>query len=599
VAGRLTGLSFLLLLCACVTTEARTLENPQQKVAGPAKVDPRPLGYAGRPRSETRKDAAESYLDAWEYERADFEPTPDRWRIGLPRWDRTPVPSEDLVSYDTPYSFGGPANPYRQNVLKGDYPVIGQNTFFKFALTSDTVFEARDLPTPAGVSTARPNTAEFFGSGQQLFLTTYLGLSFELLHGNAAFKPPDWILKVTPVFNVNYLSVDENNVVNIDVREGTTRTDGHVGLQEAFFEKHLGDLSASYDFLTLTVGIQPFVSDFRGFLFVDSNLGARASFNLGNNRWQVNLAGFYMLEKDINSDLNTFDARDQIVVVANVYRQDFVFLGYTIQGSVHYNRDNASSHIDENGFPVRPPVLGDAQPHQLDIVYVGLAGSGHIDRVNLTHEYFFAYGEDSHNPIAGRPVDVAAHMFFLELSVDYDWYRPRFSFLFASGDDDPFDGRAKGFDSIIDIPNFAGGGSSYWIRQSLRLLGVGLNQRFSAYPDLRAAKFQGQANFVNPGIFLWNAGLDADLTQEVNASLNVSYLRFAETAVLEPFLNQNDIPEEIGFEVSLGARYRPLLTNNVELSGGLSAFFPGSGFEDIYEVDDTLYSAFLQVTLVY
>ncbi|MHC4934199.1 MAG: hypothetical protein ACYTGV_18660, partial [Planctomycetota bacterium] len=139
----------------------------------------------------------------------------------------------------------------------------------------------------------------------------------------------------------------------------------------------------------------------------------------------------------------------------------------------------------------------------------------------------------------------------------------------------------------------------YWIRQSLRLLGVNLNQRFSAYPNLRSAKFQGQANFVNPGIFFWNAGLDADLTQELKATLNASYLRFAQTAVLEPFLNQNDIPEEIGFEISLGARYRPLLTNNVEFSGGLSVFFPGSGFEDIYEVDDTLYSAFLQVTLVY
>jgi hypothetical protein len=599
VAGRLAGFIYLLLLCACVTTEARTGKDPQQEVAAPARGNPRPLGHAGRPGSETRKEAAEGYLDAWGYDRADFEPTPDRWRIRLPRWDRTPVPSEELRGYDTPYSFGSPTNPYRQSVLKGDYPIVGQNTFLNLTLTSDTVFEARDLPTPAGLSTARPNTAEFFGSGQQLFLTSYLGLSFELQHGNAAFKPPDWVLRVTPVFNVNYLGVDENNTVNIDVREGTTRTDGHVGLQEAFFEKHLGDLSASYDFLTLTVGILPFLSDFRGFLFVDSNLGARASFNLGSNRWQANLAGFYMLEKDINSDLNAFDARDQVVVVANLYRQDFVFLGYTIQGSVHYNRDNKSSHVDENGVPVRPPVLGDAQPHQLDIVYLGLAGNGHIDRVNLTHEYFFAYGEDSHNSIAGRPVDVAAHMFFLELSVDYDWYRPRFSFLFASGDDDPFDGRAKGFDSIIDIPNFAGGGSSYWIRQSLRLLGVGLNQRFSAYPDLRSAKFQGQANFVNPGIFLWNAGVDAELTQELNASLNLSYLRFAETAVLEPFLNQNDLSGEIGFEVSLGARYRPLLTNNVEFSGGLSVFFPGSGFEDIYEVDHTVYSAFLQVTLVY
>ncbi|NUN53740.1 MAG: hypothetical protein HUU06_13285, partial [Planctomycetaceae bacterium] len=72
------------------------------------------------------------------------------------------------------------------------------------------------------------------------------------------------------------------------------------------------------------------------------------------------------------------------------------------------------------------------------------------------------------------------------------------------GDDDPLDGTGKGFDSILDNPNVAGGAGSFWGRQSLRLLGTNLVQRLSFYPNLRTAKAEGEANFVNPGLLLWN-----------------------------------------------------------------------------------------------
>jgi len=275
------------------------------------------------------------------------------------------------------------------------------------------------------------------------------------------------------------------------------------------------------------------------------------------------------------------------------------FLGYTLQGSLHYNHDDDSTHVDDNGVPVRPSVLGDVVSRELDIYYLGFAGDGHIGRVNLTHEYFFAFGTDEHNPLAGHEVDVEAHMFFIELSVDVDWLRPRISFLWASGDDDPMDEKARGFDGILDNPNFAGGLNSYWIRQNVRLLGVGLMQRLSAFPNLRSNKFQGQANSVNPGLLYWTAGVDADLTQELRASLNISYLRFAQTGALEPFVNQNDIDSEIGWEFTLSALYRPMLVNNIQVAGGLSLLLPGNGFADLYESDDPLFSLFVQFTLVY
>jgi hypothetical protein len=584
------GVFLVLTLAACRSTGGPSPGRP----AEPAKAEP--PGAAGRSRVETCEEAVEEYLRAYGYQEEEFEAVPDRWRIGMPRWDRA---GSQVSNTDVPYARGSRANPYRQNVLKGDYPVFGQNTFLVLTALSDTVAEARDVPTPSAISTAGPNRADFFGSGRQQFLTSTLFLTVELFHGNTAFKPPNWVLRVTTGVNGSYLTVDENNAVNFDVRDATDRWDGHVGLQEAFFEKHLVDLSANYDFLSVTVGIQQFLSDFRGFLFFDNNLGVRATANFDDNRTQVNLAAFYMLEKDTNSELNTFDERDQVVVILNAFRQDFLVLGYTLAASVHYNRDNASTHFDTNRVPVRPAVIGDADPHRLDIVYFGFAGDGHFGRLNVTHEYFLAVGQDSDNPVAGRAVDVFAHLAFVELSMDFDWYRPRLSLLWTSGDDDPTDGTARGFDGILDNPNFAGGANSYWIRQGLRILGVGLNQRLSAYPSLRSSKLEGQANFVNPGLWMATAGVDAEVTAELRASLNVSYLRFAETGVLEPFLNQNDVDGEIGWEFVLSGQWRPKLTNNIQIAGGLSVLLPGAGFADLYESRDLVYSAFLQITLVY
>ncbi|MHC4449501.1 MAG: hypothetical protein ACYS0E_05055 [Planctomycetota bacterium] len=561
-----------------------------------AHAEDRPLGHAGK---QSRDDAVADYLREYGYEEADVEPVPDRWRIGFPRWDRTAVESEKLKKYDSPYAIGRGRNPYRQNVWKGDYPIFGQDIFFVATLISDTTVEFRDLPTPASISTARPNNPQFFGSGRQFFFNQNFVTSFELFKGQTAFKPPDWLVRLTPVFNLNYLDVRENNAVNIDVREGTTRTDGHIGLQEAFVEKHLADLSPNYDFLSVIVGIQQFVADPRALLFFDNNLGARVVANWDNNRSQANAALFYMLEKDINSELNTFDARDQWVFVANYTRQDVFWFGYSLGATFAWNRDDGGPHKDQNGFPVRPPPVGAATISEVDAFYLGFNGDGHIGRLNITHEYFYVFGNDRSNYISGKDVDISAHMFFAELSYDVDWWRPRFSFLWASGDDDPFDSNGKGFDTILDNPNISGGANSYWIRQSLRLAGTGLNSRLSTFPNLRPNKFQGQANFVNPGLFFLTAGADLDLAVEWRATLDFSYLMFAKTGALEPLLNQNDIDRALGWEATLGVQYRPNAVNNIQLFSGASAFFPGAGYRDIYESGSTVYSVFVQLLLTY
>ena len=114
-----------------------------------------------------------------------------------------------------------------------------------------------------------------------------------------------------------------DNVSNIE------RHENFLALQEAFAEIHFSDLSNNYDFISGRFGNQPFVSDFRGFIFSDTNLGARIFGNYDNNKIQYNLALFDMLEKDTYSGLNEFDSRRQAVFIANVFKQDFFTPGYT------------------------------------------------------------------------------------------------------------------------------------------------------------------------------------------------------------------------------------------------------------------------------
>src|SRR5262249_45997135 len=179
------------------------------------------------------------------------------------------------------------------------------------------------------------------------------------------------------------------------------------------------------------------------------------------------------------------------------------------------------------------------------------------------HAFYWALGHDSLNPIANRPQDISAQMAALELSYDRDWLRFRTSVFWSSGDENPSNGHARGFDSILDNPNFAGGEFSYWQRQAIGLLGVNLVNRESLVPDLRASKFEGQSNFVNPGLFLLNFGVDADVTPKLRLISNANVLWFDDVAVLRQFVFQQNIDRFIGVDLSLGMEYRPLLSNNI------------------------------------
>ena len=519
-----------------------------------------------------------------------FNVIPNRWGYEFPNYSRYQAKGE------YPYVKGHWYDPFNRNKLKGDYPIIGNQTFLNVTLTSDTFFDARRLPIPSGLGSQRPDSRDFFGRFGQYFLSQNLSFSFDLFHGDTSFRPIDWRIKFTPEVNVNYIHTQENGIVNIDVRKGNTRLDAHLGLQEAFFEAKLKDLSHDFDFVSVRAGIQGFNSDFRGFIFSDQEPGVRLFGNLRSNRYQYNVAYFAMLEKDTNSGLNRLDYRHQQVMIANLYRQDFLKPGYTIQVSFHYDKDDPSFKFDNNNFLARPAAIGNVKPHAVRAYYYGLTGDGHFRKINVTHAFYQVLGHETNNLLAGRPVDINAQMAAVELSLDKDWLRYRVSFFYASGDKSPRDGTARGFDSIFDNPNFAGGFFSFFNREGIRLTGTGvaLVNGGSLVPDLRSSKLQGQANFVNPGLFLYNAGVDIDITPKMRGFVNLNLLRFARTEPLELLLFQKPIHAGLGADSGIGVSYRPPLSENIVITGGVNALQPFQGFREI-STNRTLFSLFANV----
>jgi len=567
--------------------------SPLPDIFGGYPIDP-PLGYTGPsgilPRVRPDRD---------------FVPMEDRWRLGFPAWDRADYTSENPKTRDYPYQLGQRWDPFNQNVLKGDYPIIGQHTFLNVTATSQTIGEGRYLPTPTTPfeSTARPFQEEFFGRPNQSLFQQFLRLSVDLFHGDAAFKPVDWRVRMTPVFNFNYLDLEEIGVVSPDVTKGSQRGRTWFALEEYFVEAKLFDLSPEYDFVSARIGSQFFTSDFRGFIFSDTNRAVRLFGTNFGNRDQFNLSYFRQAEKDTNSGLNTFDDRRQNIFIGNYYRQDFIWPGYTIQGSILYDNDLPSLIFDDNRFLARPDPAGVFQRHQVDAVYFGINGDGHIDRYNISHAFYWAVGHDTRNPIGNTEQDINGYMGALELSYDRDWARFRGSVFFSSGDGNPNNKHAVGFDSILDNPNFAGGEFSFWQRQAIPLFGVNLVNRNSLIPDLRTIKIQSQANFVNPGLWLFNTGFDMDLTPKLRMINNANFLMFDKTATLEQFLFDGHIDREIGVDLSSGFEYRPLLSNNVIFTFGVSTLLPGRGFKQLYNRfrDDVnpLFAGFAEMNLTF
>lgn len=567
----------------------RSVRCPEQQ---PAETDRRSPSVPVLPWEPTPCEPAR--LPAPQGASSEFASLPDRWRMVSMLGYR-----QNLLD---PYS--------GNNWLKGDRPAGGEDWFVNVLGISDSVVEPRRFPTPVGgVGAGSAGSLDTIGDGEQFVFAQSFIVEGVIYKGDTVFKPPDYEFRFTPVFNFNHAHVNEAGVLKADPGSSTSRTEGVIGVQALFVDKHLRNVSARYDFDSVRLGLQPFTSDFRGFLFQDSAPGVRLFGTRDNNRYQYNLAWFRRLEKDTNSGLNNLvelggdSLRDDDVFVANLYVQDFLTPGFTAQATLLHNRNREGDEVryDDNGVIQRPASIGLERGRDYDVTYVGVSGDGHLGRWNLAASAYGAFGSATRGLFVDLEQDIAAGFAAAEVSRDFDWIRLRASVVYGSADDDPFDDRAGAFDAIFENPLLAGADASFWIRQPVPLIGGGrvtLSGRNGVLNSLRSSKELGQSNFENPGLVLVGLGADFDLTPTTRVSVNVNHLQFVDTAVLEAARAQAPIDRAIGQDVSVALTWRPFATQNMVVRLAAAGLLPGEGFEQLFG-DELPYSVLGNVVLAY
>jgi hypothetical protein len=598
------ALAALMVAVTAGSAEAQTEEAPPLPDQPPQAVDRCPQQAASdeprrRSPSVTRSRAVDAECNPLALpepatdSQPDIEGIPDRWRVVSMLGAR-----RNLI------------DPYNgNNVLKGDHPAFGEDWFVNLIGISDSVVEPRRFPVPVGnTATNLSGSNDTLGDGEQVVFAQTMIFEAVLYQGDTVFKPPDYEFRFTPAFNYTRVDTNENGLINAVATRGTTRDTTAFGVQALFVDKHLRNVSDRFDFDSFRVGIQPFITDFRGFLFQDSPVGVRLFGTRGNNRYQYNVGVFRRIEKDTNSGLNDVtlgsDAlRDDDLAVINLYVQDFPKLGFTAQGTVVYNRNREGDEffVDDNGAIQRPSSLGLARSSDYDVIYLGLNGDGHFGRWNVTASLYGAAGTADRGVFVDLEQDIRAGFAALELSRDYSWFRARASLAYGTGDKNPFDDKAEGFDAIFENPQFAGADTSFYIRQPIPLIGggrVALSGRNAFLNSLRPSKEFGQSNFANPGLILAGLGTDFDLTPTLRVSSNFNYLGFADTTVLEVARAQGPVDRALGLDASFALTWRPLAIQNIVARLSVAALVPGKGYEALFG-DEVAYSVLGNVVLTY
>lgn len=448
-------------------------------------------------------------------------------------------------------------NPYAtNNPLKGDRPLLdrpifGGDWFFVGTATSNTLLESRRIPAAAG------QNVPFLDPRQELFESQTVTLDTVLYRGDTVFQPPDWQFRFTPVLN--------HSVTRINGESVATNT---FGAQALFVEAHLQDVSANYDFDSVRIGIQPVDSDFRGFVLADQPAGVRFFGTRDNDIYQYNIGWFRPLPKNAARQ-NQFSAGIPAndILLANLYVQDLGRPGLTSEFLLIYDRNHThGTQVAASAAPLAPATFSAGQ-HDYDVAYLGYSVDGHLGSYNLTSSIYEILGVQAQSEFGVRSGRVQASFAAAELSRDFDWIRLRASGLYASGDSNPFDKTAHGFDAISQSALFAGADSSFFIHQQLPLVldQLSLKVRDSLFPDLRSTAAPGQSNYDNPGLRLIGFGADLDFSPALRLSLDANHLWFDNTATLAAVLGRPIRGNDIGTDASFDLFYRPLDSQNVIL----------------------------------
>ncbi len=100
---------------------------------------------------------------------------------------------------------------------------------------------------------------------------------------------------------MNYLRAEELAVVSPNVLDGLDRYRTFFTPEEYFVEGKIMDTSPYYDFMSVRAGSQFFTSDFRGFIFSDTNRAVRLFGTRDANRDQYNVICSIKLKKTLTA----------------------------------------------------------------------------------------------------------------------------------------------------------------------------------------------------------------------------------------------------------------------------------------------------------
>ena len=160
------------------------------------------------------------------------------------------------------------------------------------------------------------------------------------------------------------------------------------------------------------------------------------------------------------------------------------------------------------------------------------------------------------------------------------------SFPQASGDDDPADGDADGFDSIYDTIS-VWGDNGIIIDDRIHAGAMTVLRNNSAVPSMR--DFDEAANFINPGVLAFNFGLLTNWTDKFATDTNLTYFEWDETGALGP-----GIGKHVGWEANVNGTYK--WTDYLSLTLAMAVLFTDDDMEDIYGDDENLYNLYLKVS---
>jgi hypothetical protein len=445
------------------------------------------------------------------------------------------------------------------------------------------------------------------------------------------FDPDKWIAHVG--FAAHYLIDEGNDVLN----SKTFRDLNSDTLLDVSVEEGWGEVQLPYD-IRVRGGIQEYMSDFIGSIYHDTDPGLRIYGNIEGIEWSV--IGMQRLENDLVSRLNdTGDNRDQEVYIAHSI---FKIGDVLVKPSIHYNDDSEGDHG-----------RGRSGPHEeVQVGYVGLTTYGPIGPFQILTGLYGVFGDQDNATIngldfRGDPVltsifarnpkdnDMNVRAFSGYIDVAHTMLEgmltPHMGLFYASGDDDPFDDDAEGFDSISDNVNVWGDrGIVIDDRISVNIPSVRAIPRpfldlMSQPPGVTTLERQASvtvvnddspytalrdrddsSNFVNPGVVAWNFGITSNPVEMLDLNTNLTYFWWAKTDVLEAVLTANnavtallngdvnpngtprfkkeDLNHNIGFEWSVDANIN--FTKNLALFSGAAIFWWDDEMKQVFGDDD-------------